>query len=70
MFRKIKEKSNRLLKTEEYFPSSVTNMTPSIFKMQYIRKFSYDVFSQLTNNFETAFSLKNIEKQTIFKVES
>ena len=62
MFRKIKEKSNRLLKTEEYFPSSVTNMTPSIFKMQYIRKFSYDVFSQLTNNVETAFSLKNIEK--------
>lgn len=70
MFRKIKEKSNRLLKTEEYFPSNVTNMTPSIFKMEYIRKFSYDVFSQFTNNFETAFSLKNIEKQTIFKVES
>ena len=61
MFGKIKEKSNRLLKTEEYFPSIVSFLS---------RKFSYDVFSQFTNNFETAFSLKNIEKQTIFKVES
>ena len=38
----------------------------SIFKMEYIRKFSYDVFSQLTNNFETAFILKNIEKKNNF----